>query len=154
MSTHIQYIILFLILNFGALAIGSYLMNNGPQANWYLNLNRAPWTPPGWFFGVAWSTIMVCFSFYLAHLLVLKPGVTFWIVFLIQFVLNIAWNYIFFNQRHLGFGLLEIILLTAVIGYYLFQFGNGLGVKSWLIVPYFIWLIIATSLNGYVYFKN
>ena len=154
MSTHIQYILLFLILNFGALAVGSYLMNNGPQANWYLSLNRAPWTPPGWFFGVAWSTIMVCYSIYLAHLLALKPGSAFWIVFLIQFVLNVAWNFIFFNQRLLGFGLIEIIALTLVVGYYLFVFGKGLGIKSWLIVPYFLWLLIAISLNAYAYFKN
>ena len=52
---------LFLLLNFGALAIGSYFMNNGPQSNWYLTLNKAPWTPPGWVFGVAWTTIMICF---------------------------------------------------------------------------------------------
>jgi len=154
MSTQIQYILFFLVLNFGALAIGGYLMNNGPQTNWYLNLNRAPWTPPGWFFGVAWSTIMVCFSIYLGYLLALKPGTTFWIVFIIQFILNIAWNYIFFNQRLIGLGLIEIILLTVVVGYYLFQFGSGLGIKSWLIVPYFVWLLIATSLNAYSYLKN
>ncbi|UMB55068.1 tryptophan-rich sensory protein [Lutibacter sp. A64] len=154
MSTHIQYILLFLVLNFGALAIGGYLINNGPQANWYLNLNRAPWTPPGWFFGVAWTTIMVCFSIYLAHLLALKPGSYFWVVFFIQFVLNIAWNFIFFNQQQIGLGLIDIILLTIIVGYYLFQFGSGLGIKTWFIVPYFVWLLIATSLNAYAFFKN
>lgn len=154
MSTHIQYILLFLLLNFGALAIGSYLMNNGPQTGWYLSLNRAPWTPPGWFFGVAWTIIMVCFSVYLSYLLAMKPGYNFWILFFVQFVLNIAWNYIFFNQQAIGFGLIEITLLTLVVGYYLFQFGSGLGYKSWLIAPYFIWLLIASSLNAYIYFKN
>ncbi len=129
-------------------------MNNGPQANWYLNLNRAPWTPPGWFFGVAWTTIMVCFSIYLAHLLALKPGSYFWVVFFIQFVLNIAWNFIFFNQQQIGLGLIDIILLTIIVGYYLFQFGSGLGIKTWFIVPYFVWLLIATSLNAYAFFKN
>ena len=43
--------ILFLILNFGGLAIGSWLMNNGPLTAWYTNLNQAPWTPPGIIFG-------------------------------------------------------------------------------------------------------
>ncbi len=129
-------------------------MNNGPQTNWYVSLNRAPWSPPGWFFGFAWSTIMVSFSIYLAYLLALKSGTAFWVIFFIQFSLNIAWNYIFFNQQAIGFGLIEIILLTAVVGYYLFQFGNGLGNKSWFIVPYFVWLLVAISLNGYIYLKN
>ena len=154
MSTHIQYIVLFLLINFGALAIGSFLMNNGPQTNWYLSLNRAPWSPPGWFFGVAWTTIMICFSIYLAHLLEVKPGLNFWILFGIQFVLNIAWNYIFFNQQAVGIGLVEIILLTTVVGYYMFQYWNVLATKTLLIAPYFIWLLIATSLNAYIYFKN
>jgi len=73
-------------------------------------------------------------------------------LFFIQFILNIACNYIFFNQQAIGFGLVEIILL--VIGYYLFQFRNGLGNKSWFIVPYFVWLLVAASLNAYIYFKN
>jgi len=47
LSKNIQYIVLFLILNFGALAIGSYFMNSGPTSNWYLALKKAPWTPPG-----------------------------------------------------------------------------------------------------------
>ena len=101
MGTHIQYIILFLLLNFGALAIGSFLMNNGPQTDWYVSLNKAPWTPPGWFFGVAWTTVMVCFSIYLAYLLPLKSSSSFWIVFSIQFVLNVAWNYIFLTNKNL-----------------------------------------------------
>lgn len=154
MNTHTQYILLFLLLNFGALALGSFLMNNGPQTNWYLSLNRAPWSPPGWFFGVAWTFIMITFSIYLAYLLALKPGITFWILFLIQFILNIAWNYIFFNQQAIGIGLLEIIVLTIVVGYYLFCFGNGLRNKSWFIVPYFVWLLVAVSLHGYIYIKN
>ncbi|MDC6468346.1 tryptophan-rich sensory protein, partial [Flavobacteriaceae bacterium] len=62
--------IFFLVLNFSALAIGSWLMNNGPMTNWYVNLNQAPWTPPGWVFGIAWTTIMICFSVYMAYLFI------------------------------------------------------------------------------------
>jgi tryptophan-rich sensory protein len=63
-----QLILFFLIINMGSLAIGSWLMNNGPKTDWYINLNKAPWSPPGWLFGIAWTTIMVCFSVLLAHL--------------------------------------------------------------------------------------
>ena len=43
-------------------------MDNGPMTDWYINLNQAPWSPPGWVFGAAWTTIMICFSIYMAYL--------------------------------------------------------------------------------------
>lgn len=150
----IVWLILFLTINFSALGIGSWLMNSGPTSGWYLTLNKAPWTPSGWVFGVAWATIMICFSLYLSYLLNLKENNTFWMLFFIQFVLNVSWNYIFFNQHAIGFALIVIILLTILVGYYLFGFLSIMKFKSVLIAPYFIWLLIATSLNAYTYLKN
>ena len=150
----LMWLILFLAINFSALGIGSYLMNNGPTSGWYLTLNKAPWTPPGWVFGVAWTTIMICFSVYLSYLVNIKETNTFWILFTIQFILNVSWNYIFFNQHAIGLALIVIILLTILVGYYLFSFLSEMKFKSLLIAPYFIWLLIATSLNAYSYLKN
>ena len=98
------WFLFFLVLNFGALGIGGLLMNSGPSSNWYVQLNKAPWTPPGWMFGVAWTIIMICFSGYLAYLKELKPASVFWIVFFIQLVLNITWNYIFLINIKLVLG--------------------------------------------------
>ena len=58
-------LVFFFLLNFGALALGSYLMGEGPTGNWYTNLNKAPWTPPGWVFGASWTLIMVCLSIFM-----------------------------------------------------------------------------------------
>jgi len=150
----IVWIFIFLVLNFSALGIGSLLMDNGPTSDWYLKLNKAPWTPPGWVFGVTWTTIMICFSIYLSSLAVIKPSSTFYMLFFVQFILNIFWNYAFFNQHLIGLGLLVILLLTLVVGYFLIIYTSELSEKSWLIVPYFVWLIVASSLNAYVYFNN
>jgi len=150
----IVFITIFLIINFGALALGIIFMNNGPNTAWYLQLNKAPWTPPGWVFGATWTFIMVCFSIYMAFLYNVKikdKVVTF---FIIQFALNVSWNYIFFNQHLIGFGLLVIILLTILIAVFLFTYKNDMKSKSLLIVPYFIWLCIATSLNAYIFLNN
>ncbi|WNH11763.1 TspO/MBR family protein [Thalassobellus suaedae] len=149
-----KYIIAFLIINFGALAIGSWLMNNGPRTDWYQNLNQAPWTPPGWVFGVAWSIIMICFSVYMAYLYKLQPNTKLKILFTIQFALNVIWNYIFFNRHLVFLGFICIILLTIIVGLFLFNYKNHLKLKSLLILPYFIWLCIATSLNAYILFNN
>lgn len=150
----LKLILIFFVLNFGALAIGSLLMNNGPVSDWYMDLNKAPWTPPGWVFGVAWTTIMFCFSFYMAKLVQLKNEPFVWILFFVQFFLNISWNYVFFNQHMILSGFTVIIALTAVVAYFMFKYNKLLQLKTGLIAPYFIWLLIASSLNGYVLFNN
>lgn len=147
-------IIVFLVINFGALAIGSWLMNDGPQTAWYQNLNKAPWTPPGWVFGVAWTTIMVCFSIYMAYLYKLVSDTKLKVLFTIQFILNVIWNYVFFNQHLIRDGLICIILLTIVVAILLFTYYSKLKLKSLLILPYFLWLCIATSLNAYILLNN
>ena len=144
----------FLFINLGSLALGSLLMNNGPTSDWYVNLNQAPWTPPGWVFGVAWTTIMVCFSIYLAYLFSKTASRKIKIAFTIQVFLNIIWNYIFFNQHLVLLGLITIIALTIVVYYIFFSFKSIM--KSWslLLLPYMVWLLIATSLNAYILFNN
>jgi len=149
-----KLILLFLVINFGALFIGSLLMNNGPQTSWYTNLNQAPWTPAGWVFGVAWTSIMICFSVYMAYLVNENGFRSIAVLFSIQFVLNVIWNYVFFNLHLTSIGLILIALLTLVVFYFLIRYYTTLKLKSLLILPYFIWLIIATSLNFYIVFNN
>jgi len=149
-----KLIILFLVINFGSLAIGSWLMNNGPQEIWYLQLNKAPWTPPGWFFGFAWTTIMICFSVYLAQLFTKANTKALQLLFALQVILNISWNYVFFNKQLIGLGLNVIIILTILIWYFFIIYYKSLGKKSILILPYCIWLLVATSLNLYILVYN
>ena len=149
-----KWLLLFLVVNFGALYIGSLLMNNGPQTQWYSNLNQAPWTPPGWVFGFAWSTIMICFSIFMAYLVDTLGFNKIALIFGIQFVLNVIWNYIFFNLHNTEFGLVIIVLLTLVVFYFLYNYIRVLKLKSLLILPYFLWLLVATSLNLYIVLKN
>jgi benzodiazapine receptor len=146
--------LLFLIINFGGLAIGSWLMNNGPLTEWYTNLNQAPWSPPGFVFGIAWTIIMICFSIYLGRLFIKAYRPKLIVIFSIQFILNVSWNYIFFNQHLVLFGLITIILLTALICYYFFQLSEKIRHYKFLLLPYIIWLCIATSLNLYILIHN
>ncbi len=144
----------FLIINFSALGLGILLMDNGPLTTWYTHLNQAPWTPPNWVFGTAWSFIMICFSVYMAYLYTALPTTKVKTLFIIQFVLNVSWNFIFFNQHLVGFGLLVILLLTILIALFLFTYTRTLKLISILILPYFVWLCIATSLNAYILLNN
>ena len=146
--------VIFLCINFGALGVGSWLMNNGPITAWYLQLNKAPWTPPGWVFGAAWTTLMICFSIYMMFLYAKMNSTKVKTLFLIQILLNVSWNYAFFNQHQVSLALINIVLLTILIFYFLVGFRSQLKLKSLLVLPYFIWLCIATSLNYYIYTYN
>ena len=148
-------LVIFLIINFGGLALGSWLMNNGPETDWYLNLKKAPWTPPGWVFGAAWTTIMICFSIYLANLFSVRKSKFIIIIFIIALILNISWNYVFFNQHQITLGLINIIALTLTIIYFFISFGDDkISKLRYLLLPYIIWLCLATSLNAYIVLNN
>ncbi len=146
---------IFLVINFGALAIGGFFTGKGVPSDWYDGLIKAPWTPPGWVFGFAWTTIMILLSIYMAYLWPLIENKNLLIsLFLVQWILNVAWNPTFFYYHNVLTGLFLIVGLTIIIGIFLFLYWPELKLKSILILPYFIWLIIATSLNGYILLKN
>jgi len=148
-------LILFLALNFAALAIGGIFTSNGIPSDWYLGLAKAPWTPPGWVFGAAWTTIMIFFGLYLAYLWpTVENNYLFIGLYVIQWILNVGWNPTFFYFHQVFVGLVVISSLTLLVGFFLFYYWPELKLKSALILPYFIWLLIATSLNGYILFKN
>lgn len=148
-------IIGFLFLNFGALALGGLFAGSGAGSNWYAELNKAPWTPPGWVFGFAWTTIMLCFSVYMATLYAKTKSVkTVIILYAIQWMLNVAWNPIFFHLHNPIIGLIVIVALTSLLTYFLFRYRSSQKGFSLLLLPYVIWLFIATSLNAYVVFMN
>lgn len=147
--------LIFLVLNFAALGIGGFLMGEGPQAEWYQTMNKAPWTPPGWVFGAAWTTIMICFSIFMGmawgkvenrqHLAVLYG---------VQWVLNVSWNPVFFNFREMLIALVLISTLTVLVWYLIVAYRREMGAKVLLIAPYGIWLVIATTLNAYALWMN
>ena len=151
----ITRLIIFLLINFGALAIGSFFTNSGVGSDWYNSLAKAPWTPPGWVFGAAWTTIMILFSIYLAYLWPSTANKKLLIaLFVIQWILNVSWNPAYFYYHNMLAGLVIIISLTLVVAFFLSYYWPQLKVKSFLILPYLIWLIIATSLNAYTVLKN
>jgi len=148
-------VVVFLLMNFGALAIGGFFTSKGVPSDWYVNLNKAPWTPPGWVFGIAWTLIMVCFSIYMAQLWSLAENKVFiGVLFLLQLILNIIWNPTFFQFHNVALGLAVISALTVLIGVFIFNFQTILKMKALLALPYLLWLMIATSLNAYILFKN
>ena len=150
-------LVILLMVNFGALALGAAWTDPGTNSDWYRLANQAPWTPPGWVFGAAWFTIGVTYSIMMAYLDTSVYGkweeVQRWFWFSV--VLNIAWNPVFFWLHATGLGVI-ILLLLAYLIFRLVDFTReAMGWKvAWLGMPYFIWLMIALSLNLYIAIMN
>lgn len=149
----IRRLLLFAVLNFGALAIGGLFTGEGVPSDWYQNLDKAPWTPPGWVFGAAWSVIMMALTVFMAAA---WPRVEnrrlLLALFAIQWILNVMWNPLFFYLHWVDVALVDIALLTVVVGMIGLLFRGAMKGGAWLVSPYFIWLLIATSLNAYIAF--
>lgn len=156
-KTNFSVLLLFaLILNFGGLYLGSYWTTPGVTSDWYTSLDQAPWTPPGWVFGAAWTTIGITFSVFLAKVFNkydLDP--VFGILFVTSLFMNIGWNALFFGLQWTGLSGFVIIdlTLTILLMLHLARVEWGWKVAAWAL-PYFIWLCVATSLNLYIYIQN
>lgn len=148
---------IFLILNFGALAIGGLSTGKAVTGDWYMQLHKAPWTPPGWVFGFAWTAIMICLSFFMAKWTAAASGnalTRILVIYIIQWVLNVAWNPVFFSFHQVIAAQVIIFALLLLVVYMMKISWATTGNFALLLLPYIIWLVIANSLNVYVLVRN
>lgn len=147
--------LIFLLVNFAGLGLGGLFTGSGVTSDWYLSLDKAPWTPPGWVFGAAWTMIMVCFAIYMAVAWTKVDNRQLLLgLFIAEWILNVAWNPVFFYFNWVLLGLIVIAALTLLVAWFLFGYYGQLKAVALLVLPYFIWLCIATSLNAYILLKN
>lgn len=157
MLQFIKYFFIFLLINFGGLALGALWTNPGTASEWYETINMAPWTPPGWVFGFAWTTIGITYSLWGAYVMKnLNHGDNETpILYIESVILNIIWNPIFFGLHWLnmaGFVLIALLVCLIVIAKHT---RHMYGWKpTLLLLPYIIWLGIANSLNWYIILNN
>ena len=125
---------------------------------WYASLAKPIWTPPNWAFGPIWSTLYVLMG--IALFLVWRQGLErrdvklAILIFAVQLVLNILWSVVFFGMHSIFGGLILILILwiaifANIIAFYVISRPAGL-----LLIPYLIWVSIASYLNYSVYLLN
>jgi tryptophan-rich sensory protein len=147
-----KHLIFFLLINFGGLALGSFLMGSPASNAWYQLQDKAPWTPPGWVFGAAWFTIMLLYSIFMQQLLKIKSvnsAAVKWL-FGISVFLNVSWNPLFFVHHWVAIGvvvLLALFLVLLLLARIAWKQNPKLVV---FLFPYLIWMLIAISLNAYL----
>lgn len=125
---------------------------------WYSTLSKPSWAPPNWLFGPVWTTLYILMG--IALFLVWREGlnrsdVRFAIlIFAVQLVLNLLWSIVFFTYHSLFGGFIVIMILWIAILANIIAFSIISRTAGLLLVPYIVWVSIASYLNYSVYILN
>ncbi len=153
----IPKLIVSVLIVFFTGAVGS--LATLPQiTTWYAALAKPSWTPPNDWFGPIWSTLYILIG--IALFLVWRQGierrdVRFALgIFAVQLILNLMWSLVFFGLHSIlgGFIIIMVLwiaILANMIAFYVLSKPAGI-----LMVPYLIWVSIASYLNYSVLLLN
>ncbi|WP_232083466.1 TspO/MBR family protein [Arthrobacter sp. SO5] len=129
---------------------------------WYTTADKAPWSPPNWVFGPAWTILYSAMA--VAAWLVwrrgtarTRPALT---AYAVQLVLNLLWTPAFFGlypalgTPALWIAFVIIVALAvavAVTALYFWPISRAAGL---LMLPYLAWVVFASSLNLWAALHN
>lgn len=145
-KTSIAGLIFWLAITFAAAFVGSRFM----PGEWYAELRKPSWNPPGWVFGPVWTVLYVLMGA-AAWLVWRKAGISGAPValgiFVAQLVLNGLWSYLFFGLHRPGAALIDIVALWLLILATLVLFWRVRPLSGSLLIPYLLWVGFASALN-------
>jgi tryptophan-rich sensory protein len=147
--------IVWLLIAFAAAAAGGVASVNSPE--FYRQLDRPAWAPPGSVFGPVWAVLYT------------MQGIAAWlvwrrrdtrgarvalVVFLLQLALNGLWTWIFFSWRQGGLAFAEILVLLALIIATIGLFWRIRPLAAALLLPYAGWVAFASALTFAIWRRN
>jgi benzodiazapine receptor len=150
-------LIVSILASFAAGGIGS-LFTFKAIPTWYAGLRKPRYTPPNRAFGPVWTTLYVLMG--ISVFLVWQKGLATngallaFVLFWIQLAINAIWSIIFFGMKSRGGGVITIIVLWLLI---LATIITSFRVSGWagtLLIPYIVWVTIASYLNIGVWILN
>ena len=127
---------------------------------WYADAEKVPWDPPNAVFGPVWSVLY--FLIAVAGWLIWRAGYRegkpnqarrVLAVFIAQLALNSLWTPVFFAGYPLigepawWIALGIILALIASVIWLAVNAARWSKLAAWIMVPYLLWLLFATSLN-------
>ena len=127
-----------------------YWSNSGFSNDWYAPLQKPSFQPPAWMFGAVWTALYSLLGIALAIVLAQPPSKNrrdaLWL-FGGQLALNFAWSPIFFGMHMIDVALLIIVVMLVMALTAARAFRRLNPVAGWLMLPYLLWLCLATALN-------
>jgi translocator protein len=143
----------FLALAFGVMVLGGTAAGRG-IVDWYPQLAKPAYTPPGWVFGPLWAMLyplqaIAGWRVWREHR---SPGAT--LLFLLQLGLNAAWPWVFFSWQRLDLAFLDCTLLLLAVVATILAFWRVHRGAALLLVPYLAWVAFATVLTRAIWRLN
>lgn len=126
--------------------------------DWYLQINKPVWTPPGLYIGLVWTVLFVLLA--IAGILVWKKmsrgrGFTiFAVTFFVNLGLNALWSYLFFGAHMLPAAFFEALLLGVSVLVMIILSWKTVRAAAWMLVPYCAWVFFASYLTYTVWMMN
>jgi len=149
-------LIVFLGVCFAAAGIGGMFTASSVD-DWYTQLNKPSFTPPGWVIGTVWNvlyTAMAVAAWRVWRRAGLADARLAMAAFAVQLVLNVAWSWLFFGHRSPGTAMIELVALEAAIVTTMLLFFRHDRIAGWLMAPYAGWVAFAGVLNFMIWRMN
>lgn len=135
------------------LGIASGLSTVSGGGEWYKGLVKPPGNPPSWLFGPVWTVLYLLMGVSLGRLIHrgAKGAVT---LFVIQFLLNLAWTPLFFGAHSILGGLVAIFGIWGFLALTIWRAEKRDALSAILLLPYLLWIMYATYLNAGIAWLN
>ncbi len=149
--SHRNTLLVFLVLVLGGgLAIG-FVTRPG---DWYAQLAKPAFTPPGRVFGPAWTVLYIMIAIAGWRTWRRDRTSTAMKLWWTQLVLNFFWSPVFFAAHQIGLALVIVVLMLATILAFIAASWRQDRVAAWLFVPYAAWVSFASALNASIVALN
>jgi translocator protein len=127
------------------------------SSDWYRNLNKPAWQPPGAVFGPVWTVLYVLIA--IAATLAVRdvPGPRRRVVtglFAANLTLNVAWTWIFFRGQAPRAAGIEILVLLGTIAALVWLIWPHNRTAALALAPYGAWVGFATALTWTIAAQN
>ncbi|MEM8970698.1 MAG: TspO/MBR family protein [Pseudomonadota bacterium] len=150
-GSRVLILLLFLALVMGGgLTIG-YLTRPG---DWYLQLAKPSFNPPGRVFGPVWTVLYVMIAVAGWRLWYAAEAGLARALWWLQLVLNFSWSPAFFAAHQIGAALAIIVVLLITIVSMIALTWRHDRTTALLFLPYAAWVAFATALNTAIFQLN
>jgi len=135
----------------GVEAVAGAVTAAGLRGDWYATLPKPTWTPPDHVFGPVWTAL---------YLVTAAAGSLVWLTrdredvccplaaFGLQLAANLMWTVLFFGLHAPFLAFLDGLALWVLAGITMLHFFEASRPAGWLMVPYWLWVSFALTLNG------
>jgi translocator protein len=138
-------LIQFVVLVLGTRLLLGFLTTPG---DWYGQLAKPDFNPPGWIFGPVWTVLYVMIALAGWRVWQMDRGGSPMKLWWAQLLLNFLWTPVFFGAHQISLALIVILLLLAAILSFIAKTSRLDRVAAWLFVPYAAWVAFASVLNA------